>query len=203
MARLFTDTAKSWLAPVPHVTVEPRDTDGSRDILGQGHLDQTVAIVDPMKGIMRTTGDRVDLTKGREETPHSTFGHLSSAVAEVDETGSGLHTDHTKRHITVTDAVGNCSITVSCHLLGKANSTIPQELDGAQLLLIHCTKELREDGRGPNRTLNVGRKEGHQAIRTLNSGSHSFDQQKTKEKCKGRARPKKLRPARRGAKSDG
>ena len=80
---------------------------------------------------MRTTGDRVDLTKRREETPHSTVGHLSRAVPEVDQTGSGLHTDHARRHITVFDPVGNCSVTVGCRLVSKADSTIPQELDSS------------------------------------------------------------------------
>ena len=129
MARLLIDTAKRQLAPIPHPAVKTRDTYGGWGVLCQGHLNEAVAIEDPREAIMGAADDRMDLTKGREKATNNNVGHFGGAVPEVYQTGFGFNPDHTRGHATIGDATGDRSVTVSCRLVGKLDSAIPQELN--------------------------------------------------------------------------
>ena len=81
MAELLTDNARSWLATIPHAALETGDGDNARDILGQSDFDDTIAIKNPREGLVTTTGDRMDLTEGREEAFDHVIRNLGRAVA--------------------------------------------------------------------------------------------------------------------------
>ena len=68
IAKLLTDSARSRLATITHVTLESSDGHIARDILGHGYLDDTITIKNVREGLVTTSRDRMGLTKGREET---------------------------------------------------------------------------------------------------------------------------------------
>ena len=76
---------------------------------------------------------------GGKETTDSTIEHFGGEVPEVLQTGFGLNPNHTKSHVTVGDAVGNSSVTVSWRLVRQTYGTIAEELHSWELLLIHWT----------------------------------------------------------------
>ena len=81
MAELLTDNARSWLATIPHTTLETGDGNNARDILGQGNFDDTIAVKNARESLVTTSGDRMDFTEGREETFDHVIRNLGRAVA--------------------------------------------------------------------------------------------------------------------------
>ena len=80
MAELLTDNARSWLATIPHTTLETSDGDNARDILGQGDFDDTIAIKNATEGLVTTSGDRMDFTVRGEKTLHHIIRNLRRAI---------------------------------------------------------------------------------------------------------------------------
>lgn len=67
MAKLLVNSTKSRLTAVPNMTFKTGDRNNTRHILGQGNLDDAITIKNARESLMTASGDRVDLTKGREE----------------------------------------------------------------------------------------------------------------------------------------
>ena len=104
MAQLLTDSGRSRLAEEPHATLISVNGHDTRHILGQGNLDDPITIEDISEGLVTAPGDRVDLTKGGEETFDNVIGNLRGTVAQIDEATPGVRTHYTERDITEADS---------------------------------------------------------------------------------------------------
>ena len=174
MAELLTDNARSWLATIPHAALETGDGDNARDILGQSDFDDTIAIKNPSEGLVTTTGDRMDLTEGREETFDHVIRNLGRAVAKMDEATLGVNAHHTERDVTVTEAGRHDAITIDRSLESDAESTIPQELHGGDGVLVEGLQQLRQDSGRTNRLIDGWREKRHQTTPTVDLHRHDW-----------------------------
>ena len=112
MAKLPTNSARSRLATVPHATLIAMNGHDTRNILGQGNLDDTITIKEIREGLVTAPGDRMDLTKGREKTLNDIIGSLRGTVAQIDKATPGVGTHHTERDITEVDSRGHNMTTI-------------------------------------------------------------------------------------------
>ena len=147
MAKLPTDGTGSRLATVPDTTLEPGDGYDTRHILGQGDLDDTVPIEDTREGLVTTTGDRVDLTKRREEPLDHIVGYFRRAVTEIDKATAGVDTHHTERDVTKADSRRDDTITNSGGLKCDPHSTISKKLGSGDRIFVDGLQQLRKDSR--------------------------------------------------------
>jgi len=91
MARGATNGAPQGLATVPDAAVEASQTDDGRNVLRQGHLDNSRAVKEPWKAIVLRAADGVDFAKGTQRGTQGVIRNFTRKVANVDQTGLLLH----------------------------------------------------------------------------------------------------------------
>jgi len=91
MARGTTNGAPQGLTTVPDAAVEASQTDDRRDVLGQGHLDDSRAIKEPWKAMVLRTADRMDFAKGTQRGTQGVIRNFTGKVTNVDQMGLLLH----------------------------------------------------------------------------------------------------------------
>ena len=158
MAKLPTDGTGSRLATVPDTTLEPSDGHDTRHILGQGNLDDTIPIKNAREGLVTTTGDRMDLTKRREEMFDHVVRYFRRAVTEIEEVTAGVNTYHTERDVTKANSRKDDAITNSGGLESDPHGTISQELNSSNRIFVNGLQQLRQDSRRPSRLIESWRK---------------------------------------------
>ena len=118
-----------------HTRHSKPERDVSRHILGQGNPDDPITVTNAREGLVPTTGDQVDLTKGQEKAPYHVVRNLSRAVANIDQATPSVGTHHAKRGVTEEDPSGDNTITFGRRLESDARGTIPQELNSGDGVL--------------------------------------------------------------------
>ena len=144
----------------------------TRHILGRGNLDDPITIEDIREGLVTAPGDRVDLTKGGEETFDNVIGNLRGTVVQIEKATSGVSTHHTERDITEADSRRQHATTVKWRLEGDADSTITQELQSGDGVLAEGLQQFPQNSGRANRLVDSRWKKRHQTRATVKLGWH-------------------------------
>ena len=90
MASLPTDGTDGGLARVPHSAVKARHTKDGWHVLGDGHSNTPSTSRDAWKSIVGHLDHFANNPIGGQQLPHGSVGHLTGAVAHVDQARAGV-----------------------------------------------------------------------------------------------------------------